>query len=71
VLRVQLKDANSNWPTTRFWRRCRPHRQAHHRSGQRVQPGQQLTAIVQENVWLTANFKETQLADMKAARKSK
>ncbi|NYE61485.1 membrane fusion protein (multidrug efflux system) [Duganella sp. 1224] len=33
--------------------------------GQRVQPGQQLTAIVQENVWLTANFKETQLAELK------
>jgi membrane fusion protein (multidrug efflux system) len=33
--------------------------------GQRVQPGQQLTAIVQDNVWITANFKETQLADMK------
>jgi membrane fusion protein (multidrug efflux system) len=32
--------------------------------GQRVQPGQQLTAIVQDNVWITANFKETQLADM-------
>jgi membrane fusion protein (multidrug efflux system) len=33
--------------------------------GQRVQPGQSLTAIVQENVWLTANFKETQLAELK------
>ncbi|QGZ39377.1 membrane fusion protein (multidrug efflux system) [Pseudoduganella flava] len=32
--------------------------------GQRVQPGQQLTALVQDNVWITANFKETQLADM-------
>ncbi|WP_432380332.1 HlyD family secretion protein [Duganella sp. P38] len=35
--------------------------------GQRVQPGQSLTAIVQENVWLTANFKETQLAELKKA----
>jgi membrane fusion protein, multidrug efflux system len=32
--------------------------------GQRVQPGQQLTALVQDNVWVTANFKETQLAKM-------
>ncbi|UGQ45330.1 HlyD family secretion protein [Massilia endophytica] len=32
--------------------------------GQRIQPGQQLAAIVQDNVWVTANFKETQLADM-------
>jgi membrane fusion protein (multidrug efflux system) len=32
--------------------------------GQRVSPGQQLTALVQDNVWVTANFKETQLADM-------
>ncbi|MYM24095.1 HlyD family efflux transporter periplasmic adaptor subunit [Duganella sp. FT135W] len=39
--------------------------------GQRVQPGQQLTAIVQENVWLTANFKETQLADMKIGQEVK
>jgi multidrug efflux pump subunit AcrA (membrane-fusion protein) len=33
--------------------------------GQRVQPGQQLLAVVQGGVWLTANFKETQLARMK------
>jgi membrane fusion protein (multidrug efflux system) len=30
--------------------------------GARVQPGQQLAAIVQDDVWVTANFKETQLA---------
>lgn len=29
--------------------------------GTRVQPGQQLLAIVQDEVWVTANFKETQL----------
>jgi len=39
--------------------------------GQRVQPGQQLTAIVQENVWLTANFKETQLAELKRGQEVK
>jgi membrane fusion protein (multidrug efflux system) len=30
--------------------------------GARVQPGQQLAAVVQDDVWITANFKETQLA---------
>jgi membrane fusion protein (multidrug efflux system) len=34
-------------------------------SGQVVQPGQPLMAIVPEqDIWVTANFKETQLADM-------
>jgi len=36
--------------------------------GQRIQPGQQLTAIVQDNVWVVANFKETQLANMKVGQ---
>ena len=34
-------------------------------SGNRVQPGQALLALVQPNVWVVANFKETQLALMK------
>jgi membrane fusion protein (multidrug efflux system) len=33
--------------------------------GARVQPGQQLAAVVEDNVWVTANFKETQLAGLK------
>jgi membrane fusion protein (multidrug efflux system) len=33
--------------------------------GQRVQPGQALAAIVQNGLWITANFKETQLADLR------
>ncbi len=33
--------------------------------GARVQPGQQLAAIVQDEMWVTANFKETQLAGLK------
>ncbi|MEO6278171.1 HlyD family secretion protein [Roseateles sp.] len=37
--------------------------------GQRVQPGQQLAAIVEPEVWITANFKETQLAKMKPGQK--
>jgi membrane fusion protein (multidrug efflux system) len=36
--------------------------------GQRVSPGQQLTALVQDDVWVTANFKETQLAQMHAGQ---
>lgn len=33
--------------------------------GARVQPGQLLLAIVQNNVWIVANFKETKLADLR------
>jgi len=36
--------------------------------GARVQPGQQLLAIVQEDVWVVANFKETQLDGLKAGQ---
>jgi membrane fusion protein (multidrug efflux system) len=34
-------------------------------TGNRVQPGQALLALVQPNVWVEANFKETQLARLK------
>jgi membrane fusion protein (multidrug efflux system) len=38
-------------------------------SGQVVQPGQPLMAIVpQEDLWVTANFKETQLEDMRSGQ---
>ncbi|MFG6413265.1 HlyD family secretion protein [Roseateles sp. DC23W] len=37
--------------------------------GQRVQPGQQLAAIVENETWIVANFKETQLAKMKPGQK--
>ena len=37
--------------------------------GNRVQPGQGLLALVQPDVWVTANFKETQLARLKAGQK--
>lgn len=33
--------------------------------GNRVQPGQSLLAIVQSQVWVTANFKETEIAHLK------
>ncbi|MBV8035743.1 HlyD family secretion protein [Roseateles sp.] len=38
--------------------------------GQRVQPGQQLAAIVEPETWIVANFKETQLARMKPGQKA-
>jgi membrane fusion protein (multidrug efflux system) len=39
--------------------------------GARIQPGQQLAAIVQDDVWVTANFKETQLAGLKPGQEVK
>jgi len=33
--------------------------------GNYVSPGQAMFAIVQDNVWVTANFKETQLSRLK------
>src|SRR5262250_492327 len=37
--------------------------------GQVVQPGQPLMSIIpQEDIWVTANFKETQLADMRSGQ---
>ncbi|MGB9988538.1 HlyD family secretion protein [Pseudoduganella rhizocola] len=65
VLKVQLKDAEQQQAYNRIVAPVAG--RIGKRSvevGQRVQPGQQLTAIVQDNVWVTANFKETQLADM-------
>ncbi|MES2017093.1 MAG: HlyD family secretion protein [Pseudomonadota bacterium] len=39
--------------------------------GARVQPGQQLAAIVQDEMWVTANFKETQLAGLQPGQEVK
>jgi membrane fusion protein (multidrug efflux system) len=39
--------------------------------GTRVQPGQQLLAIVQDEVWVTANFKETQLSGLRIGQRVK
>ncbi|HEY1151154.1 MAG TPA: HlyD family secretion protein [Pseudoduganella sp.] len=69
VLKVQLKDAEQQLAynvikapvTGRIGKRTLE-------VGQRIQPGQQLTAIVQDNVWVVANFKETQLANMKVGQ---
>jgi membrane fusion protein, multidrug efflux system len=69
VLKVQLKDAQQQLAynritapvTGRIGKRTLE-------VGQRVQAGQQLTAIVPDNVWVTANFKETQLAELKVGQ---
>jgi len=37
--------------------------------GARVQPGQALLAVVEDNVWVVANFKETQLAGLAPGQK--
>lgn len=37
-------------------------------TGARIQPGQALMAVVEQNVWLLANFKETQLARMRVGQ---
>jgi membrane fusion protein (multidrug efflux system) len=37
-------------------------------AGQRVQPGQALLAVVADQKWVVANFKETQLASMKVGQ---
>lgn len=38
-------------------------------AGNRVQPGQALLALVQPDVWVIANFKETQLTHLRAGQK--
>jgi membrane fusion protein (multidrug efflux system) len=37
--------------------------------GQRLQPGQPVMAVVDEQVWVVANFKESQLARLRAGEK--
>ncbi len=69
VLKVQLKDAEQQLAYNRIVAPVSG--RVGKRSvevGQRVQPGQQLTALVQDNVWVTANFKETQLAEMRVGQ---
>ncbi len=69
VLRVQLKDAHQQLAYNRILAPVagRIGKRAIE-VGMRLQPGQQLAAIVQEKVWITANFKETQLADLRAGQ---
>lgn len=72
VLRVQLKDAQQQLAYNRVLAPVagRIGKRALE-VGMRVQAGQQLTAIVQDNVWITANFKETQLADLRPGQEVK
>lgn len=37
-------------------------------TGERIQPGQALLAVVEQNVWVLGNFKETQLARMRVGQ---
>ena len=72
VLRVQLKDAEQQLAYNRILAPVSGRiGKRTIEVGQRVQPGQQLTAIVQENVWVTANFKETQLANLRPGQNVK
>jgi membrane fusion protein (multidrug efflux system) len=72
VLQVQLKDANQQLAynrilapvTGRFGKR-------NVEVGTRVQAGQQLGAIVEDKVWVVANFKETQLAELRQGQEVK
>jgi membrane fusion protein (multidrug efflux system) len=69
VLQVQLRDAQQQFgynrivapATGRLGKRAME-------IGARIQPGQQLAAVVQEDVWVTANFKETQLGRLRAGQ---
>ncbi len=72
VLQVQLKDAQQQLAYNRIVAPVAGH--IGKRSvevGMRVQPGQQLVAIVEENIWVTANFKETQLAALRPGQSVK
>jgi membrane fusion protein (multidrug efflux system) len=69
VLEVQLKDARQQLAYNRIVAPVAGRvGKRNLEIGQRVQPGQQLVALVQDNVWVTANFKETQLADMRVGQ---
>ncbi|WP_292042992.1 HlyD family secretion protein [Massilia sp. UBA6681] len=65
VLQAQLKDAQQQLAYNRIVAPV-PGRVGKRsvEVGARVQPGQQLLAVVEDEVWVTANFKETQLAGL-------
>jgi len=72
VLRAQLKDAQQQLAYNRILAPVSGRiGKRTIEVGQRVTAGQQLTAIVQDNVWVVANFKETQLADLKPGQNVK
>ncbi|MES2048471.1 MAG: HlyD family secretion protein [Pseudomonadota bacterium] len=66
VLQVQLKDANQQLAYNRILAPVAGRLGKRNiEVGTRVQAGQQLGAIVEDNVWIVANFKETQLAELR------
>ena len=66
VLQVQLKDAHQQLAYNRILAPVAGRLGKRNvEVGTRVQAGQQLGAIVEDNVWLVANFKETQLAELR------
>jgi len=70
VLQAQLKDAQQQLAYNRIVAPV-PGRVGKRsiEVGARVQPGQQLLAVVEDEVWVTANFKETQLAGLEPGQK--
>lgn len=72
VLQVQLKDANQQLAYNRVLAPVAGRLGKRNvEVGTRVQAGQQLGAIVEDNVWLVANFKETQLAELRHGQEVK
>lgn len=72
VLQVQLKDANQQLAYNRILAPVAGRLGKRNvEVGTRVQAGQQLGAIVEDNVWIVANFKETQLAELRQGQEVK
>lgn len=72
VLQVQLKDANQQLAYNRILAPVAGRLGKRNvEVGTRVQAGQQLAAIVEDNVWVVANFKETQLAELRQGQEVK
>lgn len=72
VLQVQLKDANQQLAYNRILASVAGRfGKRNVEVGTRVQAGQQLGAIVEDKVWVIANFKETQLAELRQGQEVK
>src|SRR4028118_2377212 len=65
----RLKTLNCNFPTRILLLAAGQIGSKSVEVGQRVQPGTPLMAIVSNDLWVVANFKETQLANMKPGQK--
>lgn len=72
VLQVQLKDANQQLAYNRILAPVAGRLGKRNvEVGTRIQAGQQLGAIVEDKVWIVANFKETQLAELRQGQEVK